>query len=404
MTSQPLIELRDTKKRFGDNGVLNGVDLNIFKGEITSIIGKSGVGKSVLLKHIIGLLEPDSGQVLYEGKSLSAMNREDKRALKRKFSYMFQESALFDFLSIFENIALPLQETTSLPEPEIHRRVRDKMHQLDLHKIDDKYPSQLSGGMKKRVALARALVTDPEIVLFDEPTTGLDPIRKSAVHSMISDYQRRFGFTGIIVSHEIPDIFFISQRVAMIDDGRIIFEGTPEAIQEASNPVVQNFIKGLESPHDDLTGVSSLSLGQKRLLQEMSRLQRHQIPFSIVLLSVDNLEDADRIAGHMASQTILKNFANHVKQNIYITDTCFRYGLNKILVILPDTDSDQALRFCEKLSKHLETSTLYEAPDSQTQMCYSFSAGIAQAAKDSRLETLLGDVESHQNQFYECTI
>ena len=404
MTSQPLIELRDTKKRFGDNGVLNGVDLNIFKGEITSIIGKSGVGKSVLLKHIIGLLEPDSGQVLYEGKSLSAMNREDKRALKRKFSYMFQESALFDFLSIFENIALPLQETTSLPEPEIHRRVRDKMHQLDLHKIDDKYPSQLSGGMKKRVALARALVTDPEIVLFDEPTTGLDPIRKSAVHSMISDYQRRFGFTGIIVSHEIPDIFFISQRVAMIDDGRIIFEGTPEAIQEASNPVVQNFIKGLESPHDDLTGVSSLSLGQKRLLQEMSRLQRHQIPFSIVLLSVDNLEDADRIAGHMASQTILKNFANHVKQNIYITDTCFRYGLNKILVILPDTDSDQALRFCEKLSKHLETSTLYEAQDSQTQMCYSFSAGIAQAAKDSRLETLLGDVESHQNQFYECTI
>ena len=310
MTGQPLIELRDAKKRFGENDVLNGVDLNIFKGEITSIIGKSGVGKSVLLKHIIGLLEPDSGQVLYEGKSMGDMKREDKRTLKRKFSYMFQESALFDFLSIFENIALPLQETTSLPEPEIHRRVRDKMHQLDLRKIDDKYPSQLSGGMKKRVALARALVTDPEIVLFDEPTTGLDPIRKSAVHSMISDYQKRFGFTGIIVSHEIPDIFFISQRVAMIDDGRIVFEGTPEGIQQTSNPVVQNFIKGLESPHDDLTGVSSLSLGQKRLLQEMSRLQRHQIPFSIVLLSVDNLEDADRIAGHVASHTILKNFAN----------------------------------------------------------------------------------------------
>ena len=404
MPNPPLIELRDTKKQFGDNTVLNGVDLNIFRGQITSIIGKSGVGKSVLLKHIIGLLEPDSGEVLYEGKSLSAMNREGKRAIKRKFSYMFQESALFDFLSIFENIALPLQETTSLPEAEIRRRVRDKMHQLDLHKLDDNYPSQLSGGMKKRVALARALVTDPEIVLFDEPTTGLDPIRKSAVHSMISDYQKRFGFTGIIVSHEIPDIFFISQRVAMIDGGRIIFEGTPEDIQAASNPVVQNFIRGLESPHDDLTGVSSLSLGQKRLLQEMSRLHRHQIPFSIVLLSVDNLEDADRIAGHMASQTLLKNFANHVKQNIYITDACFRYDLNKILVILPDTDADQALKFCEKLSKHLETSTLYETPDSQARMCYSFSAGIAQAEKDSRVETLLGDVESQQSKFYECTI
>ena len=192
MVDQPLIELKSTVKKFGDNFVLNGIDLSIFRGEITSIIGKSGVGKSVLLKHIIGLFEPDSGTVLYEGKPLDTMKRDDRKVLKRKFSYMFQESALFDFLTIFENIALPLQETTSLPEAEIHRRVRDKMHQLDLRKIDEKYPSQVSGGMKKRVALARALVTDPEIVLFDEPTTGLDPIRKSAVHSMISDYQKRF--------------------------------------------------------------------------------------------------------------------------------------------------------------------------------------------------------------------
>jgi phospholipid/cholesterol/gamma-HCH transport system ATP-binding protein len=404
MTDHPLIELNNAVKQFGDNIVLNGVDLSINKGEITSIIGKSGVGKSVLLKHIIGLFEPDSGAVLYQGKALGTMKRDEKRALKRKFSYMFQESALFDFLTVFENIALPLQETTSFPEAEIHRRVRDKMHQLDLHKIDNKYPSQLSGGMKKRVALARALVTDPEIVLFDEPTTGLDPIRKSAVHSMISDYQKRFGFTGIIVSHEIPDIFFISQRVAMIDDGKIIFEGTPEEVQQAANPVVQNFIQGLESPHDDLTGVASQSLGQKRLQQEMSRLQRHQIPFSIILLSVDNLEDVDRIAGHVAGQTVLKNFANHVKQNIYITDTCFRYDMNKILVILPDTDANQALKFCEKLSKNMENSALFDSPGSQTELCYSVSAGIAQAETDSRLESLLNDASSRQNIFYECRI
>jgi len=404
MTDQPLIELKNAMKRFGDNYVLNGVDLSVYKGEITSIIGKSGVGKSVLLKHIIGLFEPDSGDVLFEGLALRTMKRDERRALKRKFSYMFQESALFDFLTVFENIALPLQETTSLPEAEIHRRVRDKMHQLDLHKIDDKYPSQLSGGMKKRVALARALVTDPEIVLFDEPTTGLDPIRKSAVHSMISDYQKRFGFTGIIVSHEIPDIFFISQRIAMIDDGQIVFEGTPDEIQQTSNSVVQNFIMGLESPHDDLTGIASQSLGQKRLQQEMSRLQRHQIPFSIVLLTVDNLDDVDRIAGHMADHTVLKNFANHVKQNIYITDTCFRYGLNKILVILPDTNANQALIFCEKLSKNMESSVLFETPGSQTELCYSVSAGIAQAEKDSSLETLLSDASSRQNIFYECSI
>ena len=238
--------------------------------------------------------------------------------------------------------------------------------------------------------------------MFDEPTTGLDPIRKSAVHSMISDYKKRFGFTGIVVSHEIPDIFFISQRVAMIDGGKIIFTGTPDEIQETSHPVVQNFIKGLESPHDDLTGVFSQSMGQRRLLQEMSRLQRHQISFCIVLLAMDNLEDMDRIAGHVASQTVLKNFANHVKQNIYITDTCFRYDLNKILVILPDTDADQALKFCGKLSKQLESSAIVDAPDSQAGLCYSFSAGIAQADKDSHLEALLDDAESHRNKLYEC--
>jgi phospholipid/cholesterol/gamma-HCH transport system ATP-binding protein len=404
MNAQPLIELDNAVKRFGENCVLNGVNLSIFRGEITSIIGKSGVGKSVLLKHIIGLFEPDAGQVLYQGQALSSMKRDDRKILKRKFSYMFQESALFDFLTVFENIALPLQETTSFPEAEIHRRVRDKMHQLDLHKIDSKYPSQLSGGMKKRVALARALVTDPEIVLFDEPTTGLDPIRKSAVHSMISDYQKRFKFTGIIVSHEIPDIFFISQRVAMIDNGQIVFQGTPDEIQQTRDPVVQNFIKGLESPHDDLTGISSQSLGQKRLQQEMSRLQRHQIPFSIVLLCLDNLEDLDRIAGHVASQTMLKNFANHVKQNIYITDTCFRYDMNKILVILPDTNSDQAKLFCEKLSKNMETDAVFEAAGSNSGLCYSVSAGIAQAEKDSHLRSLLEDAEARQNIFYECSV
>ena len=404
MNAQPLIELNNAVKRFGENRVLNGVNLSIYKGEITSIIGKSGVGKSVLLKHIIGLFEPDAGEVLYQGRAISSMKRDERKSLKRKFSYMFQESALFDFLTVFENIALPLQETTALPEAEIHRRVRDKMHQLDLHNIDNKYPSQLSGGMKKRVALARALVTDPEIVLFDEPTTGLDPIRKSAVHSMISDYQKRFQFTGIIVSHEIPDIFFISQRVAMIDEGRIVFQGTPGEIQQTRDPVVRNFIRGLESPHDGLTGIASQSLGQKRLQQEMNRLQRHQIPFSIVLLCLDNFEDLDRIAGHVASQTMLKNFANHVKQNIYITDTCFRYDMNKILVILPDTNSDQANLFCEKLSRNIETGVIFEAAGSKSGLCYSISAGIAQAEKDSELQSLLNDAEARQNIFYECSV
>lgn len=400
----PLIQFKNTTKKFGDNIVLDGIYLSVYKGEITSIIGKSGTGKSVLLKHIIGLLEPDSGEVFFEGKSIAEMRNAERRALKRKFSYLFQETALFDFLTVYENIALPLKETTSLPDSEIQRRVRDKMHQLDLHKIDPSYPSQLSGGMKKRVALARALVTDPEIVLFDEPTTGLDPIRKNAVHSMIANYQKRFGFTGIIVSHEIPDVFFISQRVAMIEGGKILFQGSPEGIQLETNPIVKNFIQGLESPHDELTGMASQAMGKDRLEQEMNRLQRHKIPFSIVVLSVERLEDIDRIDGHMVSQTMFKTFAAVVKQNIRVTDTCFRYDMDKIMVLLADTNKEQARMFCRKLSRSLEASSIFNEPESALGYCFAVNAGIAQAEEDSRLESLLVEVESKLNIFYECML
>jgi phospholipid/cholesterol/gamma-HCH transport system ATP-binding protein len=401
---QPLIQFKNAVKSFGDNRVLDGINLRIHKGEITSIVGKSGSGKSVLLKHIIGLLEPDSGQVLFEGRPLSEMKKSERKNLKRRFSYLFQNAALFDFMNVYENIALPLMERTTLSEADIRQRVLDKMYQLDLHEMDLSYPSQLSGGMLKRVALARALVTNPEIVLFDEPTTGLDPIRKNAVHSMIFDYQKRFGFTGIIVSHEIPDVFFISQRVAMIDSGKILFEGTPELMQQITDPAVKSFIQGLESPHDDLTGITSQAMGRRRLRQEMNRLQRHKIPFSIVLLSVEKLEDIDRIAGHMASQTMFKTFADSVKQNIYITDTCFRYDLNQILVVLPHTNTVQADLFCQKLSRNLETSAIIKEPETDQGFCFSVNAGIAEAKPDSQLESLLNEAGNNQNIFYECRL
>lgn len=401
---QPLIEIKDAIKSFGGTRVLAGVNLSIYRGQILSIIGESGTGKSVLLKHIIGLLQPDSGQVLFNGKPLAAMKKDERKALKRKFSYVFQDTALFDFLSVAENVALPLVENADHKETEIKERVRAKLNQLDLYEIEQKYPSQLSGGMKKRVALARALITDPEIVLFDEPTTGLDPIRKTAVHSMISDYQQRFGFTGIIVSHEIPDVFFISQRVAMLDEGKIRFEGTPEELQQTNDPVVRSFIQGLESPHDQLTGVASRSLGQKRLAREMYRLQHHLRPFSIVLLTVENLEDVDRIAGHVAGQTALRNFANFVKHNTYITDTCFRYDMNKIMVVLPDTNADQAGMFCDKLSRNMDIDDIFGASENRKGLCFAVAAGIAQAQKDSQIETMLTDVEKQQNIFWECQI
>lgn len=240
----PLIQFNQVFKRFGDNVVLKGVDLSIYQGQVTAIIGKSGIGKSVLLKHIIGLLEPDAGEILFQGLALKTMTAKERRALKMKFSYMFQGNALFDSMTVYDNVALPLKEKDRVPFQEIESRVRDKLAQLDLVGIEDKYPSQLSGGMKKRVAMARALVTDPQIVLFDEPTTGLDPIRKNAAHAMIAEYQKTFGFTGVMVSHEIPDVFYISQRVAMLDQGRILFQGSAEEIQSSGEPAIRQFIRG----------------------------------------------------------------------------------------------------------------------------------------------------------------
>jgi len=400
---QPLIELQNVHKRFGDVDVLKGADLNIYQGEVITVIGKSGVGKSVLLKHIIGLIAPDSGRILFQNTPLTEMKKRDRKALKRKFSYMFQGTALFDSMTVSENIALPLKERTSLPPNEIHKRVADKMDQLDLHQIDHKFPSQLSGGMKKRVALARALVTDPEIVLFDEPTTGLDPIRKNAVHSMISDYQQQFGFTAIVVSHEIPDIFYISQRIAMLDEGKILVEGTPEEIQNSSEPGVQQFIHGLQSREDEMTGLATLPQLETKFKEEMERLRRHQTAFSLVIFSFQNLNEIKDKMGPLAAQSVLKNFAAQIQHHIRIIDTSSRYGLDEIILLLPNTSFEQARAACNKLARKIKGSEILEIsphPD----FCFSVKAGFVEVAGNHPLEKVIADAESTQKPFCEFQI
>ncbi|HNT33782.1 MAG TPA: ATP-binding cassette domain-containing protein [bacterium] len=245
-----VLDIRNVHKSFGSQQVLAGVNLVIEQGLITTIIGRSGVGKSVLLKHIAGLIPPDKGDILFNGRSLVRLKGPVRRVFKRHFGYMFQNNALFDSMTVFENIALPLQERTSLSQDEIRERVMNIVGQLDLQEVPHKYPSQISGGMCKRVALARALITEPEIILFDEPATGLDPIRKNAVYQMITRCQRDFGFTAMIVSHDIPDVFYISQKVAMLEKGKIIFEGTHEEIIRCEEPVVRHFIEGKETYED----------------------------------------------------------------------------------------------------------------------------------------------------------
>jgi len=403
MQNSPLIELKNLHKAFGDNGVLNGINLRVYRGQITSIIGKSGVGKSVLLKHIIGLLTQDRGEILFDGRPLERMSRKERTALNRKFSYMFQGTALFDSMTVFDNISLPLREKSTLSRDEIRRRVHEKMRQLDLPEIDHEYPSQLSGGMMKRVALARALVTDPEIVLFDEPTTGLDPIRKNAVLSMISDYQQRIGFTGVIVSHEIPDIFYISQRIAMLEAGRIFFEGTPEEIQGSEDPVVQQFLQGLEGRHDELTGLASHLAGERRFREEMVRLRNHKIAFSLVLLTVQNMDQINQQLGHKTGQVALKNFATQLQKHIRFTDTCSRFGLNKILLVLSNTDREQAHSFCDKLSRHIRGEQIIELlPDPD--FCFTVTAGVVEAEPGSRIEHVLSKAEAAQDQVYEFRV
>ncbi|MDP2644623.1 MAG: ATP-binding cassette domain-containing protein [Desulfobacterales bacterium] len=401
--NQPLIQFKNISKSFGSLQVLQEANLSIYQGEVITIIGKSGGGKSVLLKLIIGLLEPDSGEILFQGRSFWELKKTERRALKKKFSYMFQGTALFDSMTVFENIALPLKEKTSLNNSEIKLRVEEKIKQLDMHEINNKYPSQLSGGMKKRVALARALVTDPEIVLFDEPTTGLDPIRKNAVHNMISEYQKKFGFTGIVVSHEIPDVFYISQRILMLDGGSIIFEGTPREIQRTENIEVQQFIHGIENDRSILTGIAPPTRGEMRFREEMARLQRHQISFSIILFTVQNLDEIKDTLGPMAIQTVLNNFARRIQKRLRVTDTCSRHGLSRIMVLLSNTDSEQAKIFCTSLGDQIKGSEIFEIQP-RPGFCLSISAGFVEAQQDSPLEKLLESAVARQQKFYDFQV
>jgi len=244
-----MIELIDVTRKFGDQVVLNRLSLKIPPGKITAVIGPSGEGKSVLLKHMIGLLRPDEGRVLVEGENITLMGRQELNRVREKFGMLFQNAALFDSLTVFENVAFPLEEKTRLSRGEIRDRVHEALENVGLKGIDRKYPDELSGGMKKRVGLARALLLDPSIILFDEPTTGLDPIICRAIHQLIHDTHSRYGFTAVIVSHEIPEIYDISDNVAMLYRGEIISMGTPDEIRHSNHPVVRQFVSGsLEGP------------------------------------------------------------------------------------------------------------------------------------------------------------
>jgi phospholipid/cholesterol/gamma-HCH transport system ATP-binding protein len=244
-----MIQLSDLHKAFGSQKVLNGLNLTVPDGQITAVIGPSGEGKSVLLRHIIGLMQPDSGQIVIDGESIIGIRRSEMNRIREKFGMLFQNAALFDSMTVFENVAFPLQEKTSLSNDEIRTRVQSALEDVGLKNVEQKFTDELSGGMKKRVGLARALLLNPKIILFDEPTTGLDPIIKRAIHQLIRETHEKFGFTAVIVSHEIPDIFDIAQNVAMLFRGEILQFGTADEIRNSTHPAVKQFISGsLDGP------------------------------------------------------------------------------------------------------------------------------------------------------------
>lgn len=223
---QPFLDVRGLHKRFGDRVVLDSADLSVPQGAVVSLLGRSGTGKSVFLKCLAGLLTPEAGEICFEGVTLTAIS--DARAeFRRRSRYLFQGNALFDSLTALENVALPLEQTTALSPTEINGRARESLRRLGLADFARHYPAQMSGGMQKRLALARALVTEPELVLFDEPTAGLDPLNRNAVFEMIARFRREFRFTAIVVTHDVVEALAVSDSVALLDGGRMRFQGTP---------------------------------------------------------------------------------------------------------------------------------------------------------------------------------
>jgi phospholipid/cholesterol/gamma-HCH transport system ATP-binding protein len=239
-----IIELRNIDKSFGGRQVLRDLTVSVEQGESLVIVGGSGTGKSVTLKHIIGLLRPDRGQVFIDGHDITAMKDVELNQFRRRFGMSFQEGALFDSMSVFENIAFPLRRHTKMTEAEIRARVEECLEDVHLHGVEKKRPSELSGGMRRRVGFARAISLKPEILLFDEPTTGLDPVISDVIADLIEEMDVKLGTTTVTITHDMKVAFKIADRVAMLYKGHIIEEGTPEKFQESSNPIVRQFIEG----------------------------------------------------------------------------------------------------------------------------------------------------------------
>ena len=400
----PLIEFRNVTKRFGDRTVLENVNLQIYEGQVTTIVGLSGSGKSVLLKHIIGLMMPDEGAVLFRGKPLGKIEKTDMEASSVRISYMFQDNALFDSMTVHENIALPLRETTNLEKAEIDRRVMARIEQTELGEAAHRYPSELSGGMQKRVALARALVIDPQIVLFAEPTTGQDPIRKNAILSMIAQYQRKFGFTAVLVSHEIPDVFFISNRILALYDRKIVFQGTPRELENFEHPFKVEVIRSMEGLRDELTGLYS----RRQFILNHAQLigKADGETYSVVVFTLEGLGPIIATFGHDAAQEAIKAMGMFVIKHFdAIGGFSTRRHTNEFVTVLPYSDQAEAESILKDFVLDFQAYGIPElcvgdrrptAADGSVEI--TVLAGIAQGQPNEEIDSILDAAKNRQKE------
>jgi phospholipid/cholesterol/gamma-HCH transport system ATP-binding protein len=239
-----MIRIQGLRKKLGNKQVLDGVDLDIPTGCTMVILGRSGTGKSVLLKHIIGLMQPDAGTIEVDGKIITGLPEQELNDVRIRFGMLFQSGALFDSLTVGENIALPLREHSRLEAAEIHRRVSERLDWVGMPGVEDMKPASLSGGMRKRVALARAIAMDPAYILYDEPTTGLDPIMADVINRLIRALQRRIGVTSVVVTHDMHSALHVADRIAMLHEGRVVFSGTAAETGTTTNVLVRQFVEG----------------------------------------------------------------------------------------------------------------------------------------------------------------
>ena len=239
-----MIRIRGLSKRLGKKQVLEGLDLEIPTGETWVVIGRSGTGKSVLLKHIVGLMTPDEGSIEVDGANIVGMKEPELNEVRKRFGMLFQSSALFDSLTVGDNVGLPLREHRAMPEDQIRKRISERLDWVGLEGSEKQQPSALSGGMRKRVGLARAIAMDPAFILYDEPTTGLDPITADVIDQLIRAMQRRMGVTSVVVTHDLASAYKVGDRIAMLNDGKVVFQGTPEETRATRDPMVKQFIEG----------------------------------------------------------------------------------------------------------------------------------------------------------------